>query len=302
MKSTHTGSFVDSRSGLLRFGLFADRSFKYCPVCYKVDNDLWGEAYWHRDHQHFGVFTCYKHGVLLVDTGLPLATSQNKREFYLLNREFRPSGKSRAYTPKEIHHFRYIAKAVHWLLNNPVPDDSREVLNENYAALAIQKGYAHASSIMSHSRVSESFAKYYGPEFLKTMSSELPDATNNNWLVRLLKRKAAVTDPLRHLLVFRFFGGSVQSMFWPLEPGKRALAPARLQKKPAAGTSKYSRVTCLFCRWSTGKVTKDKKGRLQDKDKAQERLVAHSQEVHREEYQKVQNDLDLGGYDGKIKW
>jgi hypothetical protein len=301
MKDTHTGRFVDSRSGLLRFSLFTERSFKYCPECFKIDKDLWGEAYWHRDHQHFGVFTCYKHKELLIDTGLPLATSQNKRQFHLLDKEYQPRSKPRTYSPKELNHFTYIAKAVHLLLNEPVPDDSRDVLNENYAALAIEKGYAHASSIMSHSKVSEAFTKYFGSEFLALMSSELPEnATYKNWLVRLLKKKAVVTDPLRHLLVFRFFGETVQNMLSPVEPGRCAPIPPPYQKTSPAIKSNVSRITCKFCLWSTSRIFKDKKGRVQGEDKAYERLFEHVREVHSVEYQKVQCGLGECSYDEQV--
>lgn len=198
--------------GMLRYNLFTERSLKYCPQCFVVDKRQYGEAYWHRDHQHFGVLTCYKHRSLLVDTGIPLASRQNGRQFHLLDREYPPKSAERPCLEEHEDHLNFVADAVHCLLNNKVPDDSMDVLYGNYRRILILKRFAHRSSIMSHSRVSKAFLRFYGSEFLDLMSSLFPSPDKMNWLVELLKNPTMVTDPLRHILTIRFLGGEVQNM------------------------------------------------------------------------------------------
>lgn len=42
-------------------------SYRWCPECAKEDRDASGEAYWHRKHQIWGVDTCWKHDLCLLD-------------------------------------------------------------------------------------------------------------------------------------------------------------------------------------------------------------------------------------------
>lgn len=45
-----------------------DRRLKYCPECVKEDRECYGETYWHRVHQIFGIRICKKHRTLLLDS------------------------------------------------------------------------------------------------------------------------------------------------------------------------------------------------------------------------------------------
>lgn len=51
------------------------RYMRYCPLCLKDDRNRFGETYWHRSHQLYGISVCYKHGCYLVDTLLPITSS-----------------------------------------------------------------------------------------------------------------------------------------------------------------------------------------------------------------------------------
>ena len=295
---------MDRRApGPLRFSLLAGCTFKYCPECYLEDAREWGEAYWHRDHQHFGVLTCHKHDVMLIDTGLPLAPSQGKREFYLLDREYPAKSAARKFSPEEMSHLRYITESVHWLLNNTVPDNSMEILRYNYSRLVIEKGYAHASSIMSHSKVSGAFASYYGSGFLELMSCGLPDATDKNWLVRLLKKKDVVTDPLRHLLAIRFLGEDVKDILLFPRAERNPLSEMIL-KKESVRLELKKELKCRFCSWSTAKVFRDRNGRLNGIDNAHERIRDHVESNHPVAFRKILQDQanSIGVCDMNMEW
>lgn len=45
---------------------------KYCPLCCRYDRHVFGETYWHRQHQLYGVSTCSFHGCYLIDSMIPL--------------------------------------------------------------------------------------------------------------------------------------------------------------------------------------------------------------------------------------
>jgi len=44
------------------------RYLKYCPVCAYEDREMYGETFWHRTHQIYGIGICTKHGVYLKNS------------------------------------------------------------------------------------------------------------------------------------------------------------------------------------------------------------------------------------------
>ena len=51
----------------------ADRQFlRYCPLCSQHDRKTYGETYWHRQHQMYGVTICPEHGCHLIDSTVSL--------------------------------------------------------------------------------------------------------------------------------------------------------------------------------------------------------------------------------------
>lgn len=48
---------------------------KYCPSCCKRDREIYGETYWHREHQMYGINVCAKHKCHLINSRIPLRSS-----------------------------------------------------------------------------------------------------------------------------------------------------------------------------------------------------------------------------------
>lgn len=46
------------------------RKLRYCPRCVKDDRSVYGETYWHREHQMYGVNYCPKHGCRLIESSV----------------------------------------------------------------------------------------------------------------------------------------------------------------------------------------------------------------------------------------
>lgn len=51
------------------------RYLRYCPLCVIEDRELYGETYWHRAHQVFGVNVCYKHECYLIDSKVSISSN-----------------------------------------------------------------------------------------------------------------------------------------------------------------------------------------------------------------------------------
>ena len=51
------------------------RYLRYCPVCVSEDRCQYGEAYWHRSHQLYGISVCHKHGCRLLDSDNPISSN-----------------------------------------------------------------------------------------------------------------------------------------------------------------------------------------------------------------------------------
>lgn len=283
MKSSSVGD-GKQLTGLLRYSLNAGRSFKYCPQCFATDKTTHGEAYWHRDHQHFGVLTCYKHNSLLVDTGLPLAPTPQQRMLHRLDQEYPPQAVLPNLTRKDIGHLLFISKSVHWLLHNPAPDNAMEILHRKYEQLLVEKGFATQSGLVSHRPISRAFNAHFGEAVLKALSSSLPATTDKNWLVRLFRRREKVTDPIRHILAIRFFREDFPGIFLQAEKERKPQSPV---KDPARRVLKAEDVlSCKFCLFTTPKISRNKAGKVLGQDSAHIRMSEHVEKNHPEEYEK----------------
>ncbi len=53
-------------------GNIQDRFLRYCSLCCRHDRDLYGEKYWHRSHQMYGIGVCPIHGCRLENSTVSL--------------------------------------------------------------------------------------------------------------------------------------------------------------------------------------------------------------------------------------
>lgn len=97
------------------------RYLRYCPLCAKEDRELYGETYWHRAHQVFGVNVCYKHGCYLVDSNVSISSNASPSLIKAESEIENLSTISKA-LPKEINFARY----------------NIEILNHNYSSSVLE--------------------------------------------------------------------------------------------------------------------------------------------------------------------
>lgn len=89
------------------------RFLRLCPECTLEDNSIYGEPYWHRSHQIYGINLCHKHGLILVETTIEIMTSANNIKYVLPNIGLA----SEANYGKQGLAMQRIAQTAHWLLN-----------------------------------------------------------------------------------------------------------------------------------------------------------------------------------------
>jgi len=74
---------VEAMLGRISSGITTHTTLRYCPVCFYEDEELHGEAYWHRIHQVEGVYVCPKHDVFTKNSSIH---KSELREFIPLSR------------------------------------------------------------------------------------------------------------------------------------------------------------------------------------------------------------------------
>ncbi|WP_224958692.1 TnsD family Tn7-like transposition protein [Geomonas subterranea] len=224
MKGSNRGDQRRTLKGFIRFNSHI-ANFKYCKRCIAADRQKFGEAYWHRDHQLRGVLFCYRHRTLLTDSGLPLTSTMNKKELYLLDDDTPRVEPSYQSTQKETEHLKFIASSVHWLLNNPLSGHSAEIINLKYEEKKVEMGLAHIlmpeqvkdngalKSILCHRKVANKFNKCFSENLLAQLPESIRVAPKSNWVIGFLKDSRKETDPFRHIMITRLMGADISVMF-----------------------------------------------------------------------------------------
>ena len=50
------------------------RYLRYCPICVEEDREIYGETFWHRNHQMLGIDCCSKHGCRLINSNVLISS------------------------------------------------------------------------------------------------------------------------------------------------------------------------------------------------------------------------------------
>ncbi|MFD2114258.1 TniQ family protein [Paenibacillus yanchengensis] len=119
---------------------------KFCPKCIVEDEEGYGEAYWHRSHQAFGVSVCYKHMCRLVDSDIEV-DQRHKHEMFTLNNYL----KRRSYIFETVFDASdakrelFIVQQSYLLLNCEFPLMGIDQIREYYVFKLQEKGLATES-------------------------------------------------------------------------------------------------------------------------------------------------------------
>src|SRR5205085_12524950 len=97
--------------------IYRAKYLRFCPLCFVEDLQKYGEAYWHRLHQAFGVLVCPVHAVALNDSIAPIF-GNNWLEQSLATEENCPL--SREQIPYSFEIFKKLlrlAQDIEWLMS-----------------------------------------------------------------------------------------------------------------------------------------------------------------------------------------
>lgn len=186
---------------------------KFCPKCVVEDEDRFGEAYWHRSHQAFGVSVCYKHMCGLVDSDIEV-DQRHKHEMFTLNNYLRRRGYSlnTVVATPDIKQEFFIAQQSYVLLNNSFLSQGIDQIRKYYVTRLQAKGLATESGRIRWLEFLPLFNQYYGRDFLLKFSSYVQSGDEDTWLHKLLRSPRVTCHPLRHILFLGFVNESVSSL------------------------------------------------------------------------------------------
>ncbi len=199
---------------------------RYCPSCVLEDRRLFGECYWHRIHQIFGVEVCEEHSLFLQNSTVNIR-SQASRELITAEKAVTTAMAAVGLDNESADHFALlnIAKDVRWLLDQNNLNTGFGALRACYHNILSGKDFARRTRIFLNN-LSESFFNHYSSDLLDLLQCNQDELNASNWLFSLLNslnyNKAVY--PLRHLLLIQFLGHSAKS-FFELTLKKKLISP-----------------------------------------------------------------------------
>jgi hypothetical protein len=192
--------------GLLAGRIKAPYYLRYCPACVEEERGS-KEPYWHRSHQLPGVVFCPIHNVLLKQGNVAFSTRDHKFAFVPLT-EIEP-GKSQPITINADwnKHLLFIAEQSSRILECA----SGQAL-PNYRGILAEKNYITVGGKVRFDRLIDDVQDFYGKDLLRFLNCEIT-LGSDTWLHKLIRGEAEINQPLRHLLLLRYFGQQVGATF-----------------------------------------------------------------------------------------
>ncbi|MDF9408525.1 MAG: hypothetical protein A4E52_00162 [Pelotomaculum sp. PtaB.Bin013] len=205
MKGSNGGQ-IHTMIGIMASSITSPRFLRYCHECMQADEEQYGEPYWHRIHQVFGVQICPDHKIWLTESDVAVSAQQNKHVFQPLIKNYKQE-QLKSFNPEnDFSHYLAVAEAVHWLLNNEAPILGLAELRNRYINHLQKIDLATYTGRVRQRDLIESFKSFYGPEFLVQMNSAVDYDHQDNWLSKLVREPRITTYPIRHILFMRFLG------------------------------------------------------------------------------------------------
>lgn len=183
--------------------------YKYCNECIKEDSDLFGEPYWHREHQLPGYLVCVKHKIPLIISQISIRTPHFRS---LSDSSKDKDDKQVELNDKEFPYSLQLAKDVNWLLNGNNSVFGIKRLQSYYQIYLKQKGFLLGNNRFKISEITREFKDYFGEDLLLKLGCCL-NKSKDNWLSDLVVGKEGIMDPVRHLLLLQFLGVSLENFF-----------------------------------------------------------------------------------------
>jgi hypothetical protein len=202
---------ASSIAGLQQSVIPSYKVLRYCPKCVEDDMEKYGEAYWHRTHQVFGVFLCPHHKSLVMESEFS-PFNKNSQVFLCMDKLDSSFTSDKIKCKQELMNYFKVSHAIHTMLNNQFPVLGIQEITRRYIYYLKIEGFITFNGTVKENELIMAFEKFYGKRFLKVMNSEVDISSRNNWITKLIRPKSII-HPLRHILFINFLGLNVNQFF-----------------------------------------------------------------------------------------
>ena len=194
------------RNGVLRF----------CPQCRVEEEQKYGEAYWHRQHQIPGMLACLKHKVPLSNSEILLDNQQI--HYYAASQVDLSKLKQNFYTKEFMRLALSINQELDWLSRNYIEFRGMSWLRNKYKSILVEKGfitkYSRIRFKYHEQRFTEAFVAFYGKEFLQAIQPRIWEKLEAYLEYSLFSCDITQTiDRITHVLLIKFLCGSIRNIF-----------------------------------------------------------------------------------------
>lgn len=198
-----------SLAGVIQSKIPIPRYLRYCEKCLLDDERKFGEPYWHRTHQVFGVNICHVHKEWLIESTIEAFDLKKANVYSPLNKNV---GRLQSLDQGEFEKHLKLSMMVCDLLNTRLSFSVNQKLKEKYLFFLKQKDLATFKGVIKERQLIEQFVEFYGVGYLKAVHSDVNVNTRNNW-VNLITRPKSKVHPIRHLLLINFLGITLEEFF-----------------------------------------------------------------------------------------
>jgi hypothetical protein len=177
---------------------------RYCKGCIDRDVEQYGEPYWHRVHQEYGVKVCPHHNSWLYESDVKvIGSDQNWKSLIPLDEEYKNRGRLINVPLRYKELFFKISMGVFWLLNSNTFNLDVHQIKVRLKIHLKNKGF-----ITEYDKIRKefyvSFRDYYTNQFLEIFDSTIDLDKRKNWLTKMVTNVQGYVKPIRLLLILNF--------------------------------------------------------------------------------------------------
>lgn len=212
MQSEYGGG-IHGTVGIRASAVPVPKCFRFCPQCIQTDQEQYGELYWHRIHQVPGVLVCPDHAEVLQESSVVIQ-GFNRHEYYAASIDNCVNQNAKAtFSEATLQTLRLLAQDACFLLTHPIPARDLNWFAKQYRTLLIDRGLATATERVHQRELLNQFLCFYGEQVLEALDSALNPDDEHNWLSSIVRKHRKAFHPIRHLLMIRFLGISIEEFF-----------------------------------------------------------------------------------------
>lgn len=120
------------------------------------------------------------------------------------------SASSHSFSDSTLKHLRSLAQDAQFLLTTDLPSREMNWFSRQYKSRLIERGLATPTGRVNQRQLRDEFLYFYGHPLLEDSAVSQDD--DHSWLTCIVRKHRKVFHPIRHLLMMRFLGISVQEI------------------------------------------------------------------------------------------